>query len=71
MTFSGGIKRLLSSNSVIIDKMRLPVVPEIDTEYTRCLVNSGAEIVAYTNHVGCRNNEETGLSESESESIQR
>ena len=41
--------------------MRLPVLPEIDPEYTRGLVNSGAEIVAYTNYVGSRNNEETGL----------
>ena len=51
--------------------MRLPVVPEIDPEYTRGLINIGAEIVTYTNYVGSRNNEETGLSETESESIQR
>ena len=45
--------------------MRLPLVPKIDPEYTRGLVNIGAEIV------GSRNNEETGLSETESKSIQR
>ena len=49
--------------------MRLLVVPEIDPEYTRGLANIGVMIV--TNHVGSRNNEETGLSETESGSIQR